>query len=124
VTVAKRRWPVRLTAAADADFRNILHWTAETFGRRQARAYSRILSAAIEALAEGPSVAGAKSRDEIARGLFTLHVAGGGRKGRHLVMFRIGRNGDRDVIEVLRVVHDAMDLPRHVPKTSDDRNET
>jgi toxin ParE1/3/4 len=115
------RWPVRLTAAAAADFRNIVRWTAEWFGQAQARSYARTLSAAIEALAEGPSIIGVKRRDDVSEGLFTLHVARGGRKGRHLLMFRIGR--DRDVIEVLRVVHDLMDLPHHVPKTLDDRDE-
>ena len=116
-------WLVRLTAAAEADFQNILRWTAARFGQAQARVYARTLSAAIEALVEGPSVVGAKARDEIARGLFTLHVAGGGRRGRHLVMFRIGLDQNRDIIEVLRVVHDAMELPRHVPKRTDDRDD-
>ena len=30
-------------------------------------------------------------------------------------MFRIGRDQGREVIEVLRLLHDAMDLPRHLP---------
>jgi toxin ParE1/3/4 len=121
--VEPSRWPVRLTAAAEADFREILRWTTDRFGRAQARSYARTLSAAIEALAEGPSVVGARMRDDVSNGLFTLHVARGGRKGRHLVMFQVGRDRDRDVIEVLRVVHDSMDLPRHVAKTLDDRDE-
>jgi toxin ParE1/3/4 len=121
--VEPSRWPVRLTAAAEEDFRDILRWTAERFGQAQARSYARTLSAAIEALAEGPSVVGARMRDDVSNGLFTLHVARGGRKGRHLVMFQVGRDRDRDVVEVLRVVHDSMDLPRHVAKTLDDRDE-
>jgi toxin ParE1/3/4 len=119
--VEPSRWRVRLAASAEADFRNILRWTAERFGQAQARSYAGTLSAAIEALAEGPSVVGARRRDDVSEGLFTLHVARGKCKGRHLVMIRIGR--DRDVIEVLRVVHDSMDLPRHVPRTLDDRDE-
>lgn len=123
VMVEPSRWPVRLTAAAEADFRDILRWTAQRFGQAQARSYARTLSAAIEALAEGPSVVGARRRDDLSEDLFTLHVARGKRKGRHLVMFRIGRDRNRDVIEVLRVVHDSQDLPRHVPRTLDDRDE-
>ena len=38
-----------------------------------------------------------------------------GRKGRHFIMFRTGHDKDRKVIEVLRILHDAMDLPRHLP---------
>ncbi len=30
-------------------------------------------------------------------------------------MFRVGRTPDRDAIEVLRLLHDAMDLQRHLP---------
>jgi len=50
----QKRWRVRLASAAEADFEQILHWTAERFGARQARAYAETLTAALEALAEGP----------------------------------------------------------------------
>jgi len=109
-------WPVRLTAAAEADFRGIVRWTAERFGQAQARAYACTLVAAITDLADGPAILGAKARNDIDSGLFTLHVARGGRRGRHFLMFRIGHDGGRDVIEVLRILHDAMEVPRHVPK--------
>ncbi len=61
--------------------------------------------------------AGAKPRDDIAKGLLTLHVARRGRKGRHFVMFRVASERGSKVIEVLRLLHDAMDLPRHLPST-------
>lgn len=115
MTTGARSWPVRLAAAAEADFQDILRWTLEQFGHAQARAYAETLSAALEALASGPAVAGAKARDDIAKGLFTLHVARHGRRGRHFVMFRIGHDKGHEVIEILRILHDAMDLPRHVP---------
>jgi toxin ParE1/3/4 len=35
--MAERRWRVRLGAAAELDFANIVKWTAENFGARQAR---------------------------------------------------------------------------------------
>jgi plasmid stabilization system protein ParE len=35
---AQPPWPVRLTAAAEADFHSIVRWTAERFGEAQARA--------------------------------------------------------------------------------------
>jgi toxin ParE1/3/4 len=103
-----------LAAAAEDDFQDVLRWTAEHFGDRQARVYARTLSMAFEALAAGPTVVGAKARNDIAKGLFMLHVARHGRKGRHFVMFRIGHDQGRDVIEILRLLHDAMDLPRHL----------
>ena len=67
---------------------------------------------ALEALAKGPSLVDAKRRDEILKGLYSLRVARQGRKGRHFIMFRVARRGG-DVIEVLRLLHDSMDLPRH-----------
>jgi len=115
VTAEAQSWPVRLAAAAEADFQEILEWTVERFGEAQARAYAQTLTAALEALAAGPATAGVKARGDIAEGLYTLHVGRRGRKGRHFVVFRIGRDQGREVIEVLRLLHDAMDLPRHLP---------
>lgn len=106
---------MRLTAAAEADFQDILRWTLEHFGEAQTRVYAETLSSALEALAAGPRVIGATARNDTGKGLFTLHVARHGRKGRHFVMFRVGHDQGRDLIEVLRLLHDAMDLPRHVP---------
>jgi toxin ParE1/3/4 len=114
VTPARAPWPVRLTAAAETDFRGIVQWTAERFGRAQARAYAETLSMALAALAVGPTAIGVKPRDDIAKGLFSFHVTSAGRKGRHFVIFRI--SGDQHpAIEVLRLLHDSMDLPRHLP---------
>lgn len=115
MTARRRPWPVRLAAAAEDDFQEILRWTIEQFGEEQARIYAKTLSAALEELTTGPELIGARARSDIAKGLFTLHVARHGRKGRHLVIFRIGHDRQGEVIEVLRVLHDAMDLPRHLP---------
>lgn len=119
MTAGTRPWPVRLAAAAEADFQDILHWTVGQLGEVQARAYAETLTAALEALTAGPTVLGAKARDDIAKGLFTLHVARHGRRGRHFVLFRIGQDQGREVIEILRLLHDAMDLPHHLPPTDD-----
>jgi toxin ParE1/3/4 len=115
VTAGTRHWVVRLTAAAEGDFQEILRWTSARFGEVQARTYAQTLSAAIESLGIGPSVLGATRRQDIAKGLMTLHVARKGRKGRHFVLFRVELDRERDVIEVLRILHDAMDLQRHQP---------
>jgi len=105
---------VRLTARAEADVAEILEWSARQFGEAQARHYVETLTRAIEALSEGPWVPGAKARDEIGAGLLTLQVARKGRRGRHFLLFRVGREAGRQVIDVLRVLHDAMDLARHL----------
>jgi toxin ParE1/3/4 len=104
------QWAVRFTATAEADFQNIIDWTLREFGDRQARIHTDTLAAALTALAEGPTAVGAEERSEIRRGLFTLHVARGGRKGSHFVLFRVGPNEPQHYVEVLRLLHDAMDL--------------
>jgi|TARA_Y100000031_G_C8152375_1_gene352984 toxin ParE1/3/4 len=109
------KWQVRLSAAAETDFQNIVRWTSEHFGEGQAHAYADTLSLAIEALTDGPRIIGAKERDEIAKGIFTLHVARGGRKGRHFVMYRVEAPTEPPVVDVLRLLHDSMDFTRHLP---------
>lgn len=79
--MAEQRWRVRLGGAAELDFANILKWTTENFGPRQSRIYRNTLIQAIAELARGPDVTGARGRDEIMRGLHTLHVARHGRRG-------------------------------------------
>lgn len=108
---------VRLSAAAEADYRQILRWTVENFGSAQARSYAAALSSALKALSVGPGIIGIKERPEIGDNIRTLHVARNGRKGRHFVMFRVGSIQGRNVIDVLRLLHDSMDLEQQLPPT-------
>jgi toxin ParE1/3/4 len=110
-------WEILLAASAEADLRSIIRWTAGKFGIVQARPYSVTLNEAISALAEGPTVTGARARYDIAKGLHSLHVARNGHNGSHSVLFRV--NTRRNRIEILRVLHDAMDIVRHLPEPPD-----
>ena len=112
-----RRWRVRLAAAAEDDFQNILRWTPERVGEAQARLHAETLTQAIETRLAGPRVAGSRRRDEIGEGLMTLHVARGGRR---LVLSRVGAPAEPPVIDVLRLLHDSMDLPRHIGVRGED----
>jgi toxin ParE1/3/4 len=103
-------WTVRLTTTAESDYQSVIVWTLREFGDQQARIYADTLSAALASLTAGPTTVGAKERSEIGKGVFTLHVTRGGRKGRHFVLFRIGPDRRQRHIEVLRLLHDAMDL--------------
>jgi toxin ParE1/3/4 len=49
---------------------------------------------------------------ELGETVATLHVARQGRKGRHLLVFRV--SASERVVEVLRILHDSMDLSRHL----------
>ena len=109
--MAERKWRVRLGDAAERDLVNILEWTAENFGVRQSLLYRDTIVRAIKELTNGPDVPGAKVRDEIMPGVRTLHVARHGRRGRHLLLYRIVRGR---TMEVGRILHDGMDLQRHL----------
>lgn len=115
----ERRWRIRLGAEAELDFANILKWTTENFGARQSRVYRETLVQAISKLGNGPDVAGSRIRGEIGDGLRTLHVARHGRRGRHLLLYRVAAG---QTIEIARILHDSMDLQRHLPPESDERN--
>ena len=109
-------WQIRLGRQAERDYAEIARWTAKTFGAGQAEIYAETISLAIQALREGPKIAGAKTRDDIESGIHTLHVARQGRRGRHFLVFRIG--GEHS-IDVLRLLHDSMDLARHIAAAND-----
>ncbi len=109
---ANGTWRLRQTPQARRDGADIIHWTLRTFGPQQAQIYAETIALALQALSDGPGIPGAEPREDIALGIFTLHVARNGRKGRHFVAFRI--NGDERVIDVLRLLHDSMDLGRRL----------
>lgn len=115
--MAEHCWTVRLAAAAEADYLQILRWTAEHFGSAQARVYGETLASALKTLAAGPDILGVKERPEIGGNVRTLHVARNGRKGRHFIMFRVESVDGKGKIDVLRLLHDSMDLERHLPPT-------
>jgi toxin ParE1/3/4 len=110
--VTRRTWTVRLSNTAEADHDDILRWTEGWFGGVQAASYGTLLATTLARLERGPAIAGTRQRDKIGAGLRTLHM---GRRGRHIILFRVGSEPDR-TIDVLRILHDAMDLARHVQR--------
>jgi toxin ParE1/3/4 len=109
--MTRRRWGVNLSAAAELDFANILDWTTDNFGVQQSQIYRGALVQTIKELAAGPDVVGSKALDEIVRGLRTLHIARRGRRGSHFLIYRA--TAER-TIEIVRILHDKMDIQRHV----------
>lgn len=104
-------WTVRLAHQAEQDIADILAWTTEQFSPQQAEVYAETLTLALEYLYKWPGVIDAKPRDDILPGVFVLHVARHGRRGRHFVVFR---PSEERYINVLRVLHDSMDLAQHI----------
>ena len=105
-------WRVRLTDQAARDVEDILDWTLEQFGSLQLESYTEVINDALEALNEGPQLVDVRRRPELGDDVATLHVARHGRKGRHQLVFRA--HDMANLIEILRVLHDSMDLARHL----------
>ena len=58
----------------------------------------------------GPKPIGSKPREDIGPNIRSLHVQRKGNKGRHLLVFKEAKN---QTIQVLRLLHDSMDLTLH-----------
>jgi plasmid stabilization system protein ParE len=59
----RQPWIVSLAAAAEADLQDILSWTEQRLGSKQASAYAETLFTAFDALEEGPAALGVRRRD-------------------------------------------------------------
>ena len=113
MTSGTPRWRIRLSTAAAVDFKGILLWTRTRFGEEQAVTYERALTETLGSLAEGPTAPGAKARFDIGPGVHTLHVSRIRRRARHVVLFRVV---DEHRVEIIRILHDSMDLASHLPE--------
>jgi len=105
-----------LAPAARNDIREALLWSQERFGERAAARYRGLLKQALRDIAADPE------RPDLARGIRTYHLCfsrdrarsdlGIVKRPRHFLVYR--RRGE-DVIDIVRVLHEARDLERHVP---------
>ncbi len=111
-------WTVRLADQAAQDVEEILDWTLEHFGPLQLAVYTETINDALEALTEGLANLGVRERPELGEDLATLHVARNGRKGRHQLIVRFDET--ERTIEVLRILHDSMDIARHIQPMATD----
>jgi toxin ParE1/3/4 len=100
-----------LTDAAKADIRQILRRTREQFGPLQVPKYRSLISEARKRIKENPNLG--HHREGLPPDWRLFHISGRGRPARHFLLY-ILREAEELVI-VLRVLHDAMDIPRHWP---------
>ena len=88
----------RLSAAAEADFEAIYLYTDETFGTRQAEAYTLGLKQTFERLADLPRMG--RSADNFRPGLFRFRYQS------HVIFYTI----ETHHIMIRRVLHGRMDF--------------
>lgn len=92
----------RLTPAAERDLEAIWIYTAQHWSVEQANHYTDMLTGAFAELAQSPKMAPAC--DYIRPGYRRQSVE------RHMIYFRITNYG----IAVIRILHERMDVPRHL----------
>jgi len=102
---------------------SILAWTHEQFGHQARLRYELLLVRAILDVADDAHRSGSQHRPEIAHDARTYHLwhsrsrvePACDRVGRprHFLLFRVRENG---LVEIGRVLHDQVDLARHLPE--------
>lgn len=116
--LGEARYTLVLSAAAQQDIAHILEWTQEAFGDAGRTRYEKLISTALIDLRNDPARVGVRPRDDIGKRVCTYHLASSRKrvttskqvaKPRHLVLFRVRKN----VVEVARLLHDAMDFVQH-----------
>lgn len=120
--MAKRKYEIRITRAARRDMIAVMRWSLREFGEDAALRYDALLTQAFTDLGQDPERPGSQQRPDLAKGVFVYHLRFSRDRARsalgvvnHPRHFVIYRRRDR-VIEILRVLHDARDLQRHLPE--------
>ncbi len=91
----------RLSAKALSDLKSIGRFSEQHWGRDQRNKYLSMLDSCFNSLANQPRIG--IPCDYIKPGYRKYHV------GRHLVFYRQVDN----VVEIIRILHDSMDIERH-----------
>ena len=111
-----------ISPAADCDIQSILGLTQERYGVPGRLRYELLLVRAIADVAQDPRRPGSHTRPEIISAARTYHLRHSRdrvepatdrvHRPRHFLLYRMGDDGR---VEVGRVLHDRMDLARHLP---------
>lgn len=105
-------WRVRYTPAADKDIDELIEFTGDRFGATQAVKYLDLLERVEAELRRDPFAAPTRSMPDGPSGVYLHPIRRHGAAAAHVLMLRIDEADQR--ISILRVLHSAMDLPRHL----------
>lgn len=104
---------IRIHPLVEQDIADVLAYTLDCFGLRQYHRYEQLIQGALIHLAEHPEIGRALKT----RAAFFLYSIGRrGRRASHQFLYRVLEDGR---VEVLRLLHDAMDASRHIPRDLD-----
>jgi len=99
--MAKRLKPYRLSRRAAADLESIYEFTRERWSEKQADKYYGELVSGFDDLASGKRMG---RYAELGEGVLKLPL------GSHVVFYKVGESS----IDIIRVLHQAMDVSRHL----------
>ena len=113
----------RISAPAQSDIVDILRHYQIQFGTTARLRYQELIITALEDIAAVPNRIGSSFRDEIAPGLKSFHLyhsrkraatsKGLVQRPRHIIFYRLAQD---QVIEIVRLLHDAMEVRLHLPE--------
>lgn len=109
----------RLSRFARADIVAILEWSGAEFGEAAMDRYLALLEAAIRDISADPNRMGSSERPDLGEGVRVWHLRlsrhqsanGVVTSPRHFAVYRVAED---DAVVIGRVLHDAMDLARHI----------
>ncbi|MDE2488328.1 MAG: type II toxin-antitoxin system RelE/ParE family toxin [Alphaproteobacteria bacterium] len=112
---------LRLTRSAEEDLRRILADSLADYGATGLERYRTLIGVALGDLSADGAPPGSRDRPELGDGLRSYHLMLCRRRGaidgqavrrpRHVLVYRPGP----EELVVLRILHDAMELSRHLP---------
>jgi toxin ParE1/3/4 len=110
-----------LSPLALKDIEDILAWTIEHFGERAWRHYEMLLVEAIQQVADQFDRPGSHRLPAIGPSVYSYHLRHSRnrvrdksqrvKEPRHFLVYRVNTDG---IVEIARVLHDSMDIGRHV----------
>jgi len=115
----------RLSTTAEADIVDILAVSLDRWGSEASRRYSEMLNAAMRQIADHPDGRATRMRSDLAPGMRSFHTRFTLRRNPkaavkspvHVLIYRVVTP---DLVEIVRALHERMDLRRHLDPSADD----
>jgi toxin ParE1/3/4 len=122
----KSPYTLEVTQAAADDITDVLDYSAGQFGDIARRRYEALITTGLKDVQADPRRPTSVDRPELDQGVRIYHLRHCRRRAaaqhgevsspRHLLVYEMP---SADVVRIIRVLHDAMELERHIPRRND-----
>jgi toxin ParE1/3/4 len=117
---------LRIASTAKDDIEDLLAWSEERFGVAARERYQDLLARALMDIAGDVARPGVRIRPELGLNVFSYHFffsrEGATRRSGHAKVkvlrprhFLVGRIAEPGLVDILRVLHDSMEVSLHLP---------